>query len=216
MHYLRGIVDWITALESGEPFRKWVSILVKILGVCALIGAVVWGITLCIGSIVASEYMGTSSRTFVIIGTILSLCINIIVGLILVMLFWNRSNKINALRDETHFTWLPITVILIRLFGEFSFLSLVGTGIQAVLASIFGFTSLNLMDFLLSDLARNISFIFGVISFVSSVLVGAVILIFTYFIAELISIFTDAVTNLKKIETALANKETSEDTSSDS
>ena len=100
MHYLRGIVDWITTLESGEPFRKWVSILVKILGVCALIGAVVWGITLCIGSIVASEYMGTSSQTFVIIGTILSLCINIIVGLILVMLFWNRSNKINALRDE--------------------------------------------------------------------------------------------------------------------
>lgn len=211
--FLHGIADWITALESGGPFQKWISILVKILGVCALIGAVVWGITLCIGSIAASEYMGTSSRTFVIIGTILSLCINIIVGLIFVMLFWNRSNEINALRDETHFTLLPITVILIRLFGEFSFLSLVGTGIQALLASIFGFTSLNLMDFLLSDLARNTSFILGVISFVSSVLVGAVILIFTYFIAELISIFTDAVTNLNKIRETLSVEPIEEETS---
>ena len=213
MHYLRMIVTWITALESGGPFRKWVSILVKILGVCALIGAIVWGLALCLGSIAASEYLGTSSRTLVIIGTILSLCINIIVGLILVMLFWNRSNKINALGDETHFTLLPITVILIRLFGEFSFLSLVGTGIQALLASIFGFTALNLMDFLLRDLPSNITFILGVISFVSSVLAGAMVLIFTYFIAELISIFTDAATNLKKIREILSAEPAEEETS---
>ena len=213
MHYLRGIVDWITALESGGPFRKWVSILVKFLGVCALIGAVVWGIALCLGSIAASEYLGTSSRTLVIVGTILSLCVNIIVGLILVMLFWNRSNKINALGDETHFTLLPITIILIRLFGEFSFLLLVGTGIQALLASIFGFTSLNLMDFLLRDLASNIAFIFGVISFVSSVLAGAMVLILTYFIAEQISIFTDMATNLKQIRETLSAEPAEEETS---
>ena len=211
MRYLRGIVTWIDSLESGGQFRKWVSILVKIFGVLALVGAIFWGITICVGAIAASEYLGAGSRTLVYIGTILSLCINIIIGLVLVMLFWNRSNKISTLGDQTHFTLLPITIILIRLFGEFSFLSLVGTGIQALVASIFGFVFPNLMDILLSDLGRNINFIFGVISFVSSVLSGAVILIFTYFIAEQISVFTDMATNLKKIEEALSTEDTSED-----
>ena len=216
MRYLRGIVTWIDSLESGGQFRKWVSILVKIFGVLVLISATVWGITICVGAIAASEYLGTGSRTLVYIGTILSLCINIIVGLVLAMLFWNRSNKISALGSQTHFTLLPITIILIRLLGEFSFLSLVGTGIQALIASIFGFVFPNLMSILLSGLARNISFIFGVISFVSSVLAGAMGLIFTYFISEQISVFTDMATNLKKIAAALSTEETTQDTVSDS
>ena len=218
MPYLRMIVTWIASLESGDSFRKWVSILVKILGVLALIGAIVWGIAICVGSIAASEFLGTSTRTLVIIGTILSLCINVIVGLILVLLFWNRSNKISALSDETHFTLLPITVILIRLLGELSFLWLIGTGIQALIGSIFGSGIPGLLDVFLSDLRMigNINFILGVISFASSVLAGAVVLIFTYFIAELINIFTDMATNLKKIEEALSTEETAEETPSDS
>lgn len=33
MYFLRGVVNWIAPLESGNQFRKWVAILVKILGV---------------------------------------------------------------------------------------------------------------------------------------------------------------------------------------
>ena len=211
MHYLRMIVTWIASLESGGPFRKWISTIVKILGVLALIGAVVWGIAICVGSIAASEFVGIGTRTLVIIGSILALCINIIVGSILAMLFWNRANKIRALGDETHFTLLPITIILIRLFGELSFLSLVGTGTQALVASIFGFVSPNLLDIILSDLGRNINFILGVISFVVSALSGVILLIIFYFIAEQISVFTDMATNIKEIRATLSTEEASSD-----
>lgn len=211
MHYLRIVVTWIASLESGGPFRKWISILVKILGVFALIGAIAWGIAICIGSIAASEFASTGTRTLVIIGSILALCINIIVGLILAMLFWNRSNKIRALGDETHFTLLPITIILTRLFGEFSFLSLVGIGTQALAASIFGFVSPNLPDIFLSGLGRNVNFILGAASFVVSSLSGVIVLIIFYFIAEQISVFTDMATNIKEIRTTLSTEEASSD-----
>lgn len=211
MKYLRYIVTWIASLESGGQFRKWISILVKILGVLTLIGAVVWGIAICVGSIAASEYLGTGSRTLVVIGSILSLCINVIIGLILVMLFWNRSNIISTLSEESHFTLMPTAVVLIRLLGELSFLLLVGTGIQALVASIFGSGIPNLLGYFLSDLGENINFIMGVISFIVSILIGALQLIFYYFIAEQISVFTDMATNLKKIETTLSTEEGSSD-----
>ena len=218
MKYLRYIVNWIDSFESGRQFRKWVSILVKIIGVLTLIGAIVWGIAICVGSIAASDYLGTGSRTLVVIGSILSLCINGIVGLILVMLFWHRSNKIRTLGDETHFTLLPIAVILIRLLGELSFLSLVGTGIHALVASIFG--SGFALGIFLPGLGETITFIIGVITLAASVLSGAILLIINYFIAEQISVFTDMATNLKKIETTLSTQENPldsvEETTSDS
>ena len=211
MKYLRYIVTWIASLEVGGQFRKWISILVKIFGVLTLIGAIVWGIAIFVGSIAASEYLGIGSRTLVVVGSILSLCINVIVGLILIMLFWNRSNIIRTLSEKSHFTLMPIAVVLLRLLGEFSFLSLVGAGIQLLIASIFGSGIPNLMDIFLSDLGENISFIIGVISFVVSVLSGAILLIFYYFIAERINLFVDMATNLKKIETALSTEEESSD-----
>lgn len=213
MNFLRGIVNWIASLESGSQFRKWVSILVKILGVLALIGAIVWGIAICVGSIVASDFMETGSRTLVIIGSILALCVNIFVGLVLIMLFWNRSKKISELGDESHFALLPITVILIRLFGELGFLYFVTIGMQALVASIFGSGIPDLMEIVLSDLTMrgNVSFIFGVISLVVSVFSGAIVLIIHYFIAELINLFVDMATNLRKIETSLSTEETPSD-----
>lgn len=220
MRYLRYIVNWIDSFESGRQFRKWVSILVKTLGVLTLVGAIVWGIAICVGSIAASDYLGTGSRTLVVIGSILSLCINGIVGLILLMLFWHRSNKIRTLGDETHFTLLPIAIILIRLLGELSFLSLVGIGIHALVASIFGSAFVNILGIFLPSLGENITFIIGVISLAASVLSGAILLIINYFIAEQISVFTDMATNLKKIETTLSTQEnildSVEETTSDS
>lgn len=218
MKYLRDIVTWIDSFESGNQFRKWVSILLKTLGVLALLGAIVWGIAICVGAIAASEYLGTVSRTLVVIGSLISLCINIVAGLVLIMLFWNRSRKISALGDESHFALLPIAVILIRLSGEFGFLYCIATGMQVLVASIFGSGIPDLMDIVLSDLTirGSVSFIFGVVSLVVSVFSGAVVLISSYFFAELINLFVDMATNLRKIETTLSTEEISEDTASDS
>lgn len=213
MKYLRYIVNWIDSFESGRQFRKWVSILVKILGVLTLIGAIVWGIAICVGSIAASDYLGTGSRTLVIIGSFLGLCINILVGLVLLMLFWNRSKKIGNLGDETHFTLLPTAVILIRLSGEVGFLALVGAGIQGLVASIFGGNITGILNLFMSDslMSGNISFIIGVLSLIVSVLSGVILLISSYFVAEQISVFVDIATNLKKIETTLSTEETPSD-----
>ena len=212
MNYLRLIVTWIASLESGGPCRKWISIFIKILGVLALIGAIVWGIAICIGSIAASAYLGIGSRTLVVVGAILVICVDIVIGLVLVLLFWNRSNKIKSLGNETHFTLIPITIILIRLLGEFSFLSLVGVGIQSLIASIFGVVFPNLLSIFMSELGRDINFIIGAISFVLSVLSGVILLIIHYFIAELINLFVDMATNLQKLKTTFLDEEvTSED-----
>ncbi len=213
MKYLRSIVTWIASFESGGQFRKWVSILLKILGVLTLIGAVVWGIMILVGSLAARSYVGMGTQTLVVIGSIVALCINIIVGTILTMLFWNRANKISALGEESHLTLIPIAVILIRLFGEVGFLSLIGTGIQGLVSSIFGSGFPGILNFALRDLQMygNASFIIGVIFLVMYVLGGAIVLIFHYFIAELINLFADMATNLKKIETTLSAEETTSD-----
>ena len=209
MNYIRSIATWIDSLESGSHFQKWISILVNALGILALISAIVWGIAICVGSIAASDFLGIGGRTLVVIGSILSLCIQVVVGFVLIMLFRNRSKKIGTLRDETHFALLPITVILIRLFGELGFILCVATGIQTLLASIFGSGIPDLIEIILSDLTmpRNVSFIFGVISLVVSVFAGAVVLIIHYFIAELINLFVDIATNLRKIQTTLSTEE---------
>ncbi len=41
MNVLRGIVKWIDAFESGSHFRKWTAILLKAMGILAIIGSVV-------------------------------------------------------------------------------------------------------------------------------------------------------------------------------
>ena len=211
MKYLRSIITWIASLETGGQFRKWVSILVKILGVFTLIVALVLDIAIFVGTIELSKYLNTGAVTLAVIGAILIICVNTVIGLVLVMLFWNRSNRIKSLGDETHFTLIPITVILIRLFGEFCFLSLVGVGIQSLIAPIFGVVLPDLLSIALSGLGRELSFIVGVISFVISVLIGAIQLIFFYFIAERMNLFVDMATNLKKIETALSTEENASD-----
>ncbi len=248
MKFLRGIVKWIASLESDDKhFRMLASILLKVLGVLALIGTIVWGIAICVSAIDASDHLGTGARTVVIIGAILVLAINVIIGPVLAILFWNRSNKIRALNEETLFRStsysipysIPITVILIRLFGEMVFLILVGIGIQGLVLSIFGteITTTGILESLIDPdqlmsvntneigvLSLGISvisalyiillpghFITGVISLVVSVIIGIFLLIIHYFIAELINQFVDMVKNVKKIETTYSTEVTPSD-----
>ncbi len=235
MNFLRGIVKWIALLESdNDQYRKMASILLKTLGVLALICTIVWGIAICVSAIGASDHLATGERTIVIIGAILVLGINVIMGPILIMLFWNRSKLINALGEDSHITSMPVPTmaILIKVFGEVGFLILVGIGIQGLVLSIFGteitaegmltsflnpeqlisgeFTDINVLSLVISLLSSLFllllpnHFMMGVLSLVISVLGGILLLIFHYFLAELINQFVDMGLNLRKIETTLS------------
>ncbi len=227
MGFFRGIISWIDSLEAGSQFRKWTSILLKILGVIALIAATVSGIRVCVAAIRASDNLEAGAETIVIIVSILAMCVFVIIGIILIMLFWNRANKIRALGEESHFTLMPIAVILIRLIGEIGFLVIVGTGMQGLLAGL-GIQGVisdsrisDVLQFGLSDLSmlEGIGFITGIIALVVAIISGALVLIFWYFIAELINLFVDMATNLKKIESSVSTaevvSETAEETNSD-
>ena len=122
MRYLRGIITWIDSLESGRQFRSWAAILLKILAVIISVGISVWGIIICVDTIGANNDLGLTLRILAIIGSILEVCIVIIVATVLAVLFWNRSNKIRTLDNDPNFILISIAVIIIQLAGEISFL----------------------------------------------------------------------------------------------
>ena len=222
MHYLRGIITWIDSLESGRQFRSWAAILCKVLGVVALVGISAWGIVICVDTIGASKDLEMTSQILVAIGSILEVCINIIVATVLAMLFWNRSNKIRTLDNDPNFILVSITVITIQLLGEASFLVLIGAGVQTLVASIFGsgipksldifLRKRELLDTFPIDPRGNITFISSVILSVIFVLSGVVILIASYFIAEEINVLANIAESLNNIETKLLAEEDTSDT----
>lgn len=138
MRYLQGIIKWIDSLESGRQFRNWAAILVKIFAVAILVGLSVAGIVVCVDTITASKDVEMIPSILVIIGSLLEVCIVITIAIALTMLFWNRANKIRELDKDPNFILTAIAVILVQLLGEASFLSLIGMGIQTLVASIFG------------------------------------------------------------------------------
>ena len=214
MNFLRGIVAWLDAFESGSQFRKWTAILLKTVGILALSGAVVWGIGVYVGSIYASENLDTTSAlVFSIIGSLISLCLNIVLGLVLILLFWNRSKKIIELHEEISFEILQIAVILTRLVGEVGFILFVVSGIQWLVSSIFG---VGFLDFLGNvsvefEINGQFEFIGGIFSFLTSTIAGSVVLIIYYCFAELINLLVDIATNVRSIDRTPAIDENSSD-----
>ncbi|RKU20746.1 hypothetical protein C6500_07985 [Candidatus Poribacteria bacterium] len=221
MRYLRSIITWIDSLESGRQFRNWAAILLKILAVVISVGISVWGIIICVDTIGANNDSGLTSRIFIIVGSILEVCLVITVAIVLVTLFWNRSNKIRTLDNDPQFILISITVIVIQLAGEISFLGLIGAGVQSLVASIFGSGLPKLFTFLLHDrgllgtlpldLGETSNFILGMILCVISVLSGATLLIAAYFIAEEVNVLANIAESLNNIETKLVDEETTSD-----
>ena len=221
MHYLRSIITWIDSLESGSQFRQWAAILVKILGGVVSVGISVWGLVICVNTIGASTDLEMTPSIFVMIGSILELGIVIILATVLAMLFWNRSNKIRTLDNDPQFTLIFITVITVQLLGEVGFVGLIGTGIQTLVASIFGSgisklldTALregNLLELFPIDPRGNVTFTSSVILSVIFVLSGIVLLIVAYFAAEKIDVQANIAESLNNIETKLVDEETTSD-----
>lgn len=210
MTYINGIITWIEAFESGSQFRKWVSILLKIMGVVTYIGTIVLTIWFLFIQVDAMDNRDTFSKVLMVIGIILGLSINLIAGVVIAKLFWNRSNKISSHSDESHFTLISIGVILIRLIGEVGFIAYVVAGLHVLVTSIFRSGIPPFVDFFLINIRININFGFltGIILSVISVLTGAIVIIIQYFIAELANLLVDMATNLKKIETNTSSEET--------
>ncbi len=221
MRYLRGIITWIDSLESGRQFRSWAAILVIILGVVILVSLSVASIVTCVNTIAASKDSDMISSILVVIGSILEVCIVITIAIVLAMLFWNRSNKIRTLDNDPQFILISIAVIMVQLLGEASFFGLIGTGVQSLVASIFGSGLPKLLTFLLydrgllgplpHDLGETPNLISGVIMCVICVLSGPVLLIIAYFIAEEINVFANIAESLNNIETKLVAEEPASD-----
>jgi len=209
------------SLESGSQFRSWAAILVKILGGVVSVGISVWGLVICVNTIGASTDLEMIPSIFVMIGSILELGIVIILATVLAMLFWNRSNKIRTLDTDPQFTLIFITVITVQLLGEAGFVGLIGTGIQTLVASIFGSGISKLLDTALRegnlselfpiDPRGNVTFTSSVILFVIFVLSGIVLLIVAYFAAEKIDVQANIAESLNNIETKLVDEETTSD-----
>ena len=222
MRYLRGIVTWIDSLKSGRQFRSWTVIALKVLGVVASVGISVWSIVVCINTIDANKNTEMTSWILVIIGSILEVCIILLLATLLAMLSWNRANKIRTLDNDPNFFLISTAVILVQLLGEMSFLALIATGVQTLVASIFGSGIPVFLDTFLQrrellgiipiDPRGNITFIFSVIWSVIFVLSGPVILSASYFIAEEINVLANIAESLNNIETKLLVEENTSDT----
>lgn len=211
MNILRSIVTWIDSFESGSQFRKWTAILLRIIGILATIATVVGGVAIYVGSIYVSEVLDTVfPLIFNIIASLISLCLNVFLGLVLLMLFWNRSNKIRNLNDQTLFGILPTAVILIRLVGEVGGITLVVTGIQGLISSIFGTGFHSVSELVMFNFEQNVTIspINGTIMFVVSIIGGALFFIVHYIGAALVNILVDIATNQRKIEKTLSTEET--------
>ena len=197
--YSQRAVDWIVSLESGQPLRKRVSILVKILGVLTLVIAIVPDVIFIFLSFSALT-RHTPGALVLLLSVMSCLCIgiSIFMGMIFVRLFWNRSNKIRDLGGESQFTLLPILALLIRLFGQGSFFLFIGTGIKSFTLSI-----LMIIPQLMSRSPDFEAVVKVLIATGGFVLGSVVLLIVSYFVAELVNLFMNMATNLKKIETQL-------------
>ena len=217
MRYLRGVITWIDSLESGRQFRQWAAILLKILAVIVFVGISVWGIVICVDTIGASNDSGLTSQILIIIGSILEVCLNITLAIIIATLFWNRSNKIRTLDNDPNFILISIAVILVQLLGEVIFFTLIEMGIQTLVSSIFGsgvpkfLANLprtgELMDLFPIDPSGNTTFISSVILCLIFVLSAPVALIVSYFIAEEINVLANIAESLNNIETKLVDEE---------
>lgn len=217
MLFLRSIVVWFASLESGASFQKWIQIILKILGVVAFVFIIVSSILLVVT--VIAEIGSISSLLFHLSGSILIALFTIAVGIILILLIWNRCNKINTLQNESDFTLLNIAVILVRLSGEVVLIVNVATCFHLLLGGIFGIGMHGMISFLYNPVIVVESISIGwsfdwsirVISIITFAINGITILISSYVIAALLNLVVGMAKDLRNIDATLSTEETTSD-----
>ena len=209
MKYLRSIVAWIESLETDKPFQKWIPIVLKSLGVVAYAFALVWSIMLVVSVIAERDSNGIGLLLYQLGGSILLAMFIIVAGMVLIMLFWNRSNKINSLHEESNNILLNIAVILIRLVGEVALIVYVSIGIRGLIAGVFGLMLpgfFNPFDF---DLSISFNWTFGLISIIIFPLYGIITIVSSYVMAALLNLVVGMAKDLRKITDTLSTEEPS-------
>ena len=215
MCFFQNIVAWVVSLESGEPFQKWVPISLKILGVIAYAFAFAWSFALIIGVVAEGDKDELGRLILPFIGAILIGLFNIGIGILLIMLFWNRSNKIRDTNHDSNSILLKIAVILIRFSGEIALIILISIGLHTLVLAIFGISfpsGINLLYFPPNvNTSISVDLTFGVISLILTSIYGIIALIFSYTLAALLNLIVGMATDLRKIDTTLSTEEISSD-----
>lgn len=215
MSILRSIVAWITTLESGKSFQKWSANILRFLGVIAILIAFVWCIALFVGAITEIDSTKVVSGLLLLIGIILLAFINIAVGIILVLLFWNRSNIIRQLDDQTDFLLLKIAIILIRLAGEVVFIVYITAGIQALISGVLSVGLPWTIGFLRVswsvDMSLSLNWNFAILLLLTFFVYGIVALVVTYIFAALINLVIGMANDLRNIDESLSTDTSSSD-----
>lgn len=209
MKYLRSIVAWFESLETDKPFQKWIPIVLKSLGVVAYAFALVWSIMLVVSVIAERDSNGIGLLLYQLGGSILLAMFIIVAGMVLIMLFWNRSNKINSLYEESNNILLNIAVILIRLVGEVALIVYVSIGIRGLIAGVFGLMLpgfFNPFDF---DMSISFNWTFGIISIIIFPFYGIIVLFSSYMMAALLNLVVGMAKDLRKITDTLSTGEPS-------
>ncbi len=209
MKYLRSIVAWFESLETDKPFQKWIPIVLKSLGVVAYAFALVWSIMLVVSVIAERDSNGIGLLLYQLGGSILLAMFIIVAGMVLIMLFWNRSNKINSLHEESNNILLNIAVILIRLVGEVALIVYVSIGIRGLIAGVFGLMLpgfFNPFDF---DMSISFNWTFGIISIIIFPFYGIIVLFSSYMMAALLNLVVGMAKDLRKIIDTLSTEEPS-------
>ncbi len=211
MKFLRGIVEWFASLESGESFQKWIQDVLKTIGVAAFIFSLVSSVVLVINVIAEVDSMG--SLLFHLSVTILITLFTIVAGSVLIiMLIWNKCNKINALQNEDDFTLLNIAVILIRLSGEVAFIVIVCTSVHRLIAGTFGIAVPGMVNifFFPVDIGVFFDWTVGVVSIIG-IINGMAILISAYIIAALLNLIVGMAKDLRNVNATLSSEQPTSD-----
>lgn len=201
MRYLRSVVDGLDSLESGDTFRRYFSFGLKFSGVLILSVSILAGFALLY---FLRETPG------LITGAILSTVIIIHFGIVGIMVYWNRADKITALGQESHLTFAPIVGVTVRLTGEISCLFFIMLGTLAFVCSVFmpaGYFPIYGIG-IPGDTALFASIMVGLLLCFLCVFIAVFLLVFFYVTAEYASLIGDLATNTKKIETILSSTET--------
>lgn len=192
-----------------KQLQKWVSILVKIIGVLTLIAVIVNALALVIEIL---EY-DNRSRGVAYIGVGIAILVIITVVVTLAKLFWDRANRISTLDGESHLV-LMMFIIIGRLLGEGLFILFIGQGIigfiLGVMHQFLEYFRLSLPEYI-EHFESVRSLYEGVQMLIILVFAGTFLLIAHYFLAGLVNLLVDMATNLKKIETRLSIEEGTSD-----
>lgn len=195
MFFMKSVLELIS---QGEIFRRVFAVLLKIVGILAIIGGLLVSISLWAALFDAHEFPPFGA----ILGGFIFQLFLIVTTYMVVHTIFIRARNIADL-SEGDFTMIPIVSIFCRLIGEvfavvIGILS-IGLGISMWLAGGYFTYFTRELDFIPFHLGGGGVFLAGLITIGAGLLYAFLLLVIYYFISELIIVFVDIARNTKAI-----------------